>query len=129
MKRIVVEWSHLEVAGTTCDRCTDTGEALREAVAALDAECTPKGVHVVLEETALGPEAVAESNRIRIDGRPLESLLPDARSGQSGCTSCDDLLDARGTQCRTIECGPLRHEAVPASLVREAVCRVAGCCG
>jgi hypothetical protein len=128
MKRIAIEWRHLDVDGATCERCGDTGAELRRAVDALNAECNARGVGVTLEEVHLGADEVAGSNRILIDGRPLESLLPEGRSGTSACTSCDTLVEGSGTQCLTVEVGAARYEAVPAALVREAVCRVADCC-
>ncbi len=127
MKKIQIEWRHLDVDGATCERCGDTGNEVEQAVAALNRECTPQGISFVLTETRLEAEALNESNAILIDGRYLETLLPHAERGDSHCSSCGDLTGEE-VECRTVELAGKRHETVPASLIREAACQVVDCC-
>lgn len=127
MKQVNIEWRHLDVGGETCERCGDTGSEVRQAVEALNAQCVSRGVFFVLTETLLGEEAIEESNAILIDGRHLETVLPKAEAGSSGCASCSDLTGTE-TECRTIEYGSERFESVPSSLIQEAVCAVVDCC-
>jgi hypothetical protein len=90
-------------------------------------ECRPHGVAVKLETVALGPERIAESNQIRIDGELLEQLQPQISVGQNDCSSCGELL-GHPQDCPTIGVGDEIHEVPPAWLIRQAVCRSAGCC-
>ncbi|MCB1758235.1 MAG: DUF2703 domain-containing protein [Gammaproteobacteria bacterium] len=127
MKTIDIEWRHLRVEGETCERCAATGALLRELVANLNRECAPRDVRVTLTETPLGPESVEESNRVLIDGRPLEAGIPAIRVGSSACASCSDLTGS-DEQCRTLELDGRTFEVPPAYLIRAEVCRLGGCC-
>ncbi len=124
---IVIEWRHLDQDGATCDRCAETGSEIRVALTTLQQECGPRGVAIILRETLLAADAISESNRILINGTPLEELLPQAAAGENPCCSCTDLI-GRQTSCRTIVRAGLTHEAVPARFIREAICEVARCC-
>lgn len=127
MPTITIEWLHLEVAGQTCRRCGDTGRELAREIERLRQECAPRGVTLVCRETLLPPERIAESNTILIDGVPLETLLPQAAAATSCCDSCGDLT-GRPEKCRTLVHLGQVHEAIPRELIRQAVCRIAGCC-
>ena len=127
MKNIVIEWLHLEVGGATCQRCGDTGQELRQAVDRLRAECAPRGVEIVLMETLLKPEQIAQSNTILINGAALEQILPQAEASTSCCTSCGDLT-GRNEECRTLVHLGQTFETIPQDRVRQAVGKVAGCC-
>ena len=127
MKTIVIDWSHLAVNGATCQRCGDTGTELFKAVKELRAECAPKGVEILFRETLLPPEQIAKSNSILINGAPLEQILPQAQASTSCCPSCGDLT-GRDEQCRTLVHLGRSFETIPRELIRQAVCKVAGCC-
>ncbi len=126
-KRLVVEWRHIEKAGNTCVRCTDTGVALDTLIERLAKECQSSGWDIRLEETILGMDEIDQSNLILINGRPLESILPEASSGKSHCDSCCEFT-GQPTDCRTVNFGGETYESLPETLIREAVCRVATCC-
>jgi hypothetical protein len=53
MKKLIIEWKHLDVEGETCDRCYDTGENLANEVKRLNRSLQPKGIEVELLETKL----------------------------------------------------------------------------
>ena len=127
MQTVEIEWRRLVQDGATCERCGDTGALLVDLVGRLNAECRPRGVVVKLETVALGPEHIAESNQVRIDGQLLELLQPQIIVGQNDCPSCGDLL-GHPQDCPTIGIGDEIHEVPPAWLIRQAVCRSAGCC-
>jgi hypothetical protein len=127
MKTITIEWLHLEVGGATCERCGDTGAELGRAVEQLRAECAPRGVQIQFRETLLDPQQIDQSNAILINGVPLEQILPQAEASTSCCPSCSDLT-GQAEQCRTLVHLGRTHEAIPQDLVRQAVCKVAGCC-
>jgi len=125
MKKLVIEWRHVERQGRTCKRCADTGKTVREVVAELKEQFAPEGVAVSLVETKLGGGRVSESNQIRFNGVLLEDLLPGAQAGRSPCCSCTELLGVP-TSCRTLEAGPTTYEAVPAEIIRRAARNAAG---
>jgi len=127
MKTVAIEWRRLLQDGATCARCGDTGALLEQLVERLNAECGPRGVEVTLRAVALGAERIAESNQIRIDGRLLEQLQPQIVIGHNDCPSCGDLL-GHPQDCPTIGVGGETHEVPPPWLIRQAVCRSAGCC-
>jgi hypothetical protein len=127
MKTVEIEWRRLVQGGATCQRCGDTGVLLKDLVERLNTECGPRGVRVTLRTIPLGPERIVESNQIRIDGRLLEQLQPQIIVGQNNCPSCGDLL-GHPQDCPTIEVGDEIHEVPPAWLIRQGVCRSAGCC-
>lgn len=127
MKKVVIEWKHLDKDGRTCERCTQTGAGIVEMAQILADECGPRGVEIVFRETLLTENEIPLSNLILINGTPLEKILPQARSAENNCCSCGDLL-GRETLCRTIVHQGQEYETVPPQLIREAVCTVAGCC-
>ena len=127
MKSVEIEWRRLVQDSATCERCGDTGALLEQLVEWLNAECRPRGIEVKLETVALGPGRIAESNQVRIDGQLLEQLQPQIIVGQNDCASCGELL-GHPQDCPTIGVGDEIHEVPPAWLIRQAVCRSAGCC-
>ena len=127
MKTITIEWRHLDVDGDTCERCDNTGNEVKKAVASLNHECAPHGVSFTLQETRLTADALAESNAILINGQYLEALLPQAERSNSECCSCGDLV-GESVECRTVEFNGQSHETIPAELIRDAACTVANCC-
>ncbi len=125
MKKLAIEWKHLESRGRTCDRCSDTGQAVREVVAELQEELGRQGVAVSFTETKLGEAQIPESNQIFFNGVLLEELLVGARPGDNACCSCTELLGVE-TSCRTVEVGRQTYEAIPAELIRRAARKAAG---
>lgn len=117
---LVVEWRHLDVQGQTCDRCRDTGSALREAIEALSADFARSGVLIEYRETRLDPFDIAASNGILVDGTPIERLLPDASVTHTCCASCGELVGA-ATDCRALKLGGALYETIPAELIRMAL--------
>jgi len=120
LRAIVVEWRHLDVGGRTCDRCRDTGEALRAAVAALEDVCADRGVRLEIREVRLEPFDVAGSNSIFVDGVPLERFLPGGHATATCCDSCADLLGAP-VDCRALTLGDKVHEALPEAVLSKAL--------
>ena len=127
MKQLTVEWQRLVENGDTCDRCQVTGDILHDTIERLNRECQARGWEIRLTETALGPESIANSNRILVDGKPLETFLPGAKNATNHCRSCSEMIGTQ-TQCRTLEWAGGSHETIPESLLRRAICRVAACC-
>ena len=129
LKNLTIEWKHLDRGGRTCDRCSDTGYAVRQALKQVKERCRPSGVSLKFLETKLPPSRLKESNAILFNGVPLEKVLTDAQAAESRCSSCSDLL-ATETQCRTVAHGGKTHEAIPSDLIFQAACHFLGCdCG
>lgn len=119
---LVILWQRLVVGGSTCERCNDTGGSVRQVAAQLAEELAPHGIAVRLEEKALPPFAVSESNRVFFNGEAMEALL-GAQAGMSHCQSCCDLMgsQAKGqTDCRTLIVDGQEHEAVSTELLLRA---------
>ena len=119
MKVLNLRWQRLvDGKGQTCDRCGATEKALEEAVGKLKDSLTGLGIGVVLEKSAMSDVELSkdmlQSNRIWIDGKPIEEWL-SATTGQSACCGvCGD------SDCRTIEVDGNSFEAVPADLIVKA---------
>ena len=128
MKQLDIEWRHLDQAGNTCIRCSDTGVALKKVVASLTTECAPCGWEVTFKETRLKEDQIAQSNIILINGTPIEEILPNSKVSENHCVSCCDFIGGESVYCRTIEYEDKTYEAIPARLVHQAVCSVAQCC-
>ena len=127
MQTIIIEWRHLDIAGKTCQRCGDPGAELRTAITRLQNECGPRGVNILFQETKLTGNEIVHSNTILINGAALETILPDAQASENCCTSCADLT-GRPEQCRTLVYLGQEYETIPQDLIRQAVCRIGGCC-
>lgn len=127
MKELEIIWKHLDVDGKTCDRCAGTGEEIRQFVTRLNEECTKQDIHITLKEVKLTENEIEESNRILINGIPIEDILPETTVSQNVCSSCSDLLGS-STCCRTIIHTEKEYETIPLQLIRQAVCRIAQCC-
>jgi hypothetical protein len=68
----------------------------------------------------LTADEIPESNIILLNGVPIEEILPETRKVENCCTACGELLGAP-TLCRAIVHDGETHDAIPASLIREAV--------
>lgn len=122
--QVTVEFDHLVVDGETCDRCGDTREAVRAAVADARAVLPASLVDLTLVERELPAGRLAESNRVLVNGRPAEEWL-GGTSVMSDCPSCSDLV-GESVCCREIEVGGVRTEAVGRDVVFDAIMAAAG---
>ena len=118
MKILKIEWHRLVADGQTCPRCGATGKEVEKASRSLKRSLAPLGIKVVLEKHELTPGAFqrdpSRSNRLLINGRPLEELL-GLKVGQSPC--CAPCGDA---ECRTFEIAGQVYETIPADLIIKA---------
>lgn len=124
MKKLIIEWKHLDVAGETCDRCYDTGENLFNEVRRLNRQLEQQGITVEIVETKLDDTRIAESNSLLFDGVPIEEIL-DIRVEYNHCSSCSSCLDA-DTDCRAIYYDGSQYDDIPAKAIRHAALRVLG---
>ncbi|WP_457674121.1 DUF2703 domain-containing protein [Thiolapillus sp.] len=128
MNRLEIEWKHLDKSGNTCIRCSDTGEALQQAIEKLSRECRSSGWEIEFRETKLSVHEIAESNMILFNGRAIEDILPKAKASESHCPSCGEFTGDSSTSCRTVKLGVDTYEGIPSSLIRQAACEIAQCC-
>lgn len=118
-RTLEIEWQRLvSDSGGTCPRCAGTEAQVEQARDTLAAALAPLGITVTLTTRALDDSAFradpAESNRIWVDGRPLEQWL-GATVGASQC--CDECGDE---ECRTVSMDGTVHEVVPADAIVRA---------
>jgi hypothetical protein len=118
IKRLEIEWKHFAIGDATCERCGNTGEALREAVGELRHEFSPAGVKINLTETLLDKTRIAESNEIRMNGMLIEDLLA-ASVASTSCPSCSTLA-GESTCCRAIEIDHDQYEDIPVWAIKKA---------
>jgi uncharacterized membrane protein YraQ (UPF0718 family) len=93
---LVIEWRHLATDKGTCERCSDTGTAIKSLVETLRKE----NIKVELNEIKLDASRLNESNAVFINGRSVEEWLK-AKRGSSNCPSCSDLV-GQASCCRTV---------------------------
>jgi len=117
-KRLEIEWKHFAVGDATCERCGNTGEALKATVEELRHEFAPAGVKINLTETLLDKTRMTESNEIRMNGILIENLLA-AGVVSTDCPSCGTLA-GESTCCRAIEIDNERFEDIPAEMIKKA---------
>ena len=118
VKILKIEWHRLMADGQTCPRCGNTGKEVENASRSLEQSLSPLGIKVVLEKHELTPGAFqqdpSKSNRILLNGRPLEEWL-GLKVGQSPCCgSCGD------AECRTLVAPGQVYETIPADLIVKA---------
>jgi len=123
-KRLEIEWKHFAVGDATCERCGNTGEALRTAIEELMREFASAGVKINMTETILDKTRIAESNEIRMNGVLLEDILA-AGIVSTDCPSCG-ILAGVSTCCRAIEIGNERYEEIPVGMIKQAAYRALG---
>jgi len=111
-------WQRVTVGAETCERCGDTGVSVRRAAEALRRELAALDIVVVLNEKALPPFAVEESNRVFFNGESVEELL-GAQVGMNHCQSCCEMLGGQ-TDCRTLTLDGREYEALPEELLLRA---------
>lgn len=117
MNKIIIEWKHFDKNGATCDRCSQTGDNLQEAIKDLQKE-----FDIEFIETKLTEDQMSESNQIIINGKLIEDLIPDTKVGENFCSSCTDLTDnASDCRCRTINQGKTVFEDIPIELIKTAI--------
>lgn len=118
MKPMTILWRRLVTNGETCPRCGDTGRELEAAVGKLKVVLGPLGIEPLLRTEELDDATFkknsVESNRVWIQGRPLEDWL-GADVGMSRC--CDACGDS---DCRTIEVGGRIYETIPEEQIVKA---------
>lgn len=124
MKKVVIEWKHLDLSGETCDRCYDTGENLVSEIKRLNRSLKNQDVEVELNEIKLDDKQVSQSNTIFFNGVPIEEIL-DIQVSNNFCASCTDLIGSE-TYCRTVMYEGNEYEDIPAKAIRHAVHKVLG---
>ena len=119
MKSLSIIWQRLvDSNGQSCDRCEATYKELEKAVKRLGASLEPLGIEAAIEireiDSATFANDPAQSNRIWIDGKPLEQWLSASVSSSRCCKVCGD------SECRTIELDDEVFETIPAELILKA---------
>lgn len=118
MKRLEIKWQRLISRGETCPRCGLTEKEVDKAVSRLTRSLAPLGIAVRLEKTRLSlsrfKKDPSRSNRVWINGRPLEDWI-EGRVGKSPC--CDV---CGPSECRTLEVRGEVFETIPADLIVQA---------
>lgn len=119
MQQLTITWQRLvSDDGRTCDRCGATHDEVRRALATLEEVLRPLDIQPVLETREIDDAAFRKdpslSNRIWLNGTPMEDWL-EARVGASPCCSvCGD------AECRTVEFGGTTFETIPERLLVRA---------
>ena len=117
-KVLSIEWARLVSSGKTCPRCGSTGKGLGKAVSTLRRSLSPLGIKVVLKKRGISlpkfKRAPLASNRILVNGRPLEGWL-GGKTGRSRCCSV-----CGPSKCRTVKAGGKTYESIPAKMIVRA---------
>lgn len=120
--RVVVE--RLDVDGETCDRCAATLEAALTAEEQVAPRLAERGIALEIAERTLAAPEVAHSNRVLVNGHPVEEWLGGSVS-MSECPSCGDLV-GQSTCCRAYEMEGVVSESLSANQIARAVLLAAG---
>ena len=124
---LVVEWRHIgRDIENTCERCGETGKAVRDVVDQIRAVLEDVGITVRFVENVLPSDAIAESNSILFNGVRLESLVEGMEVTSTPCTSCACITGQDGAECRAIEYNGERYESIPPELIARAALRALG---
>lgn len=122
---LTVRWQRLvDASDKTCPRCSSTEQEVYKAFRHLRAALAPAGIQVALQTDRLDSDAFfkapLESNRVWVNGRPLEDWLGAQSASSPCCGSCGD------SECRTVSVGGAVYEAIPARLIVRAGFLAAG---
>lgn len=127
MKILNIEWKHFDKEGKTCERCSETGNNLREVINDLQQGLSAQGIWVELKEIRLPENQMPESNQILFNGVSLEELIPKAIAGENNCYSCSQLINnAAGCRCRTVNFQGRVFEEIPKELIELAALKALG---
>jgi hypothetical protein len=131
--QMTIEWRHLELGGITCDRCSLTGRAILDVLEELQPYFRQKNVTARFIEMVLPDSQIEQSNQVIINGTPLEEYLSGAQVVQTPCCSCACITGQDETECRAIDVGGDRYEAIPPELLKKIIIGVvesweASCC-
>jgi hypothetical protein len=119
MMKMEIFWQRLvNDAGETCERCSCTGEATEAAFDKLRLCLHEIGIDVQLKKISIDQKAFSanpiESNRILIDGTPIEKWLGGIIGRSKCCGPCGD------AECRTLTVAGQSYEAIPEQLIIRA---------
>ena len=126
MRRLEIEWKHLDKDGDTCFRCAETGNTVKDFIQGMNDTCLEEGIQITLKETLLDEEGISESNSLRFNGTLLEDVLNNLKVSENYCGSCTELT-GQETYCRTVEKDGETYEEIPESVIWDAACRVMQC--
>ncbi|WP_341275816.1 DUF2703 domain-containing protein [Methanoeremita antiquus] len=120
-KVLTVEWRHVgENIDTTCERCSQTGNTLKEVLDEIESFLSERKIKIEVKEKVLENEKIEESNMILFNGVPLEKLIEGMEVSQTPCASCACITGQDDVRCRAISYKGKLHEAIPAELIRKA---------
>ena len=119
MTQLPIVWQRLVSAdGRTCQRCDATYQHLQSAVAKLREVLKPLNIEPIFEFREIDERSFrnkpAESNRIWIDGKPVEEWLAASVGSSPCCSVCGD------TPCRTMEMEGAVFEDIPEAVILKA---------
>lgn len=123
MKRtLVIEWKHIgnDVTGT-CERCSLTGDAIRDVLKELGPYFEEKDVTPEFRETVLPDAEIGVSNQVTLNDRPLEDYLAGAEVVSTPCCSCACITGQDEAYCRAIEYSGRRYEAITPDLLKQVI--------
>lgn len=113
-----IVWQRLVVDGATCVRCHATQGEVEHAVSTLRDVLRPLGIEPILEIREIDDAAFRSdpsvSNRIWVNGTPMEDWLHASVGSSECCSVCGD------TPCRTVEVDGRTFEAIPERLLVRA---------
>jgi len=126
MKRmLVIEWKHIGNTVTgTCERCSLTGGAILDVLEELTLYFKENNVTARFRETVLPDSQIEQSNKVLINGIPLENYLSGAKVVQTPCCSCACLTGQDEAECRAIDYGGDRYEAITPDLLKRVIISV-----
>ena len=124
---LVIEWRHIgRDIENTCERCSETGKAVRETVDQIRAALEDAGITVKFVENVLPHDAIADSNIILFNGVPLEDLIEGMEVTSTPCSSCACITGQDDVECRAVDYGGERYESIPPELIARAVLKALG---
>ncbi len=124
---LVIEWRHIgRDLENTCERCSETGKAVRETVDRIRAALEDAGITVKFVENVLPHDAIADSNTILFNGVPLEDLIEGMEVTSTPCASCACITGQDDVECRAIEYNGERYESIPPELIARAALKALG---
>lgn len=123
-RRVSIEAHRIMLDDHACDRCGESVSSALTVARQLEMELAAYNIVVDYVEIAVEPSAHAQSNRVFVNGRPVEEWV----GGETIWTTCPSCTDIFGEVacCAAIRVGDAMYDSVPPDMIRRAALEALG---
>jgi hypothetical protein len=124
MIKMVIELLRYDKEGATCCRCTDSSEAIKQAIHDLKGGLESVGVRIEFKEVLLNEDRIHLSNTVLINGKDIIETLGEKQPVMTPCPSCSELT-GKETDCKSFMYKGNQYNSITKSMLVEAIMKEA----